>query len=324
MLAKKNENQYDELVRTSWYYYEWGMTQEEISQKLGISRAKVQRSLSEARKQGLVKTVIDAPKGLILETEDKLVENFPLTDAIVVPEISVQAENYDQLQDSLGLAAAGLLKRFLTKGEIQEILAIGWGTTLTPIPKHLPHQSSKESLKVVAALGHMTSGNSGLNPYGAVSEMANKLSADYHNILCPAIVTTQEKAKQFKTQRQIRKPLQMAKKADVVIISVGRFVKDNPLFSLRSTRHKNFEQLQSKGAVGDILVNFFNPYGEILESEISQRAIGLKPDDLEEPTVVAVSGGKRKIAAIKGALRTGLIDIIITDEKVGNNLIDKI
>ena len=42
------------LLKVAWYYYEQGMTQQEIGKRLGFSRTKIVRLLATAREKGIV------------------------------------------------------------------------------------------------------------------------------------------------------------------------------------------------------------------------------------------------------------------------------
>lgn len=45
----------DELVsRAAWYYYNDGLTQGDVAQRLGVSRIKVSRILDKGRQRGLI------------------------------------------------------------------------------------------------------------------------------------------------------------------------------------------------------------------------------------------------------------------------------
>ena len=55
-LSSENNTQFEKnlLYKASWYYYMEGLTQQAISEKLGISRIKVLRLLDRARQEGIV------------------------------------------------------------------------------------------------------------------------------------------------------------------------------------------------------------------------------------------------------------------------------
>jgi DNA-binding transcriptional regulator LsrR (DeoR family) len=68
------------------------------------------------------------------------------------------------------------------------------------------------------------------------------------------------------------------------------------------------------GAAGDLLVHVFDADGGLIETPLTERAIQLSVEQLRRARVLAVAGGPGKARAIRGALRTGLIDVVVTDE----------
>jgi DNA-binding transcriptional regulator LsrR (DeoR family) len=63
-----------------------------------------------------------------------------------------------------------------------------------------------------------------------------------------------------------------------------------------------------------VLSSFYDQNGRLIDSNLSQRSIGLEIPDMKNiPTSVAISGGLNKVEAILGALRNGFLDVLITD-----------
>ncbi len=71
--------------------------------------------------------------------------------------------------------------------------------------------------------------------------------------------------------------------------------------------------LASKGAIGDICLQYFNSDGEILSTPLADRVIGIKFLQLKKiKHVIGIAGGKRKIDAIRGALSGRWINVLVT------------
>ena len=68
-------------------YYVEELTQTEIAQRMGLSTAKVNRLLVQAREQGYVNITIRTPFQSLFELEDRLKAVFGLKDAIVIPSV---------------------------------------------------------------------------------------------------------------------------------------------------------------------------------------------------------------------------------------------
>src|SRR5882757_5015993 len=73
------------MARICWYYFKEGRTQEEIAQRLGLTRKRINRILTEARASGFVQITIRSSVSACAGLETRLVETFGLRRAIVVP-----------------------------------------------------------------------------------------------------------------------------------------------------------------------------------------------------------------------------------------------
>ena len=82
-------------------------------------------------------------------------------------------------------------------------------------------------------------------------------------------------------------------------------------------------ELRERGVVGDILGQFFDARGQVVELPIHDRRIGIDVADLRNiPKVVGVAGGTHKAEAILGALHGGFLDVLITNELAAMRLLE--
>ncbi len=73
-------------------------------------------------------------------------------------------------------------------------------------------------------------------------------------------------------------------------------------------------------AVGDIATHFFNQDGSFVE--LYENTLSASKDNLKNAKeTVAVACGQDKTSAIAGALRTGLINTLITDEYTARRIL---
>ncbi len=75
----------DDAARAGWLYYVAGNTQDEIAQKLGVSRQTAQRLVSMAVSERLIKVRLDHPIAHCMELAARLTEKFGLALCEVVP-----------------------------------------------------------------------------------------------------------------------------------------------------------------------------------------------------------------------------------------------
>jgi len=115
------------LVKVSRFYYEDGLNQDAIKDRLGLSRSKVSRLMAQAREQGVVQISVVSPAQLYLDLESRLEERFGLQEALVVE--SQPGDPQDAVSRAVGHGAAGFLVRAL-----QPLSTVGfaWGSTFDP------------------------------------------------------------------------------------------------------------------------------------------------------------------------------------------------
>ena len=75
----------DPYVWASWLYYQEGMTQNDIAQTMGISRATVIAYLNEARERGIVNISIEPAWLASLTLAQSLKSHFRLRECYVIP-----------------------------------------------------------------------------------------------------------------------------------------------------------------------------------------------------------------------------------------------
>jgi DNA-binding transcriptional regulator LsrR (DeoR family) len=82
------------------------------------------------------------------------------------------------------------------------------------------------------------------------------------------------------------------------------------------------DMLRARGAVGDICLRFFDAAGKPVSTPLDERVISIDLPELRRvDRVVGIAGGLRKTAAIRGALRGGLVNVLITDRSTAERLL---
>jgi DNA-binding transcriptional regulator LsrR (DeoR family) len=133
------------LVKVSWLYYFGDMTQQEIADKLNLSRPKVGRLLSKARQEGIIEISL-SPKiqSLNLALENELEKRFGLKEAVVVE----SGEDRETLNRNLGRAGA----RFLDRNICEDfMLGIAMGTSIAAILPYVHPRSSSNGTIITRA-----------------------------------------------------------------------------------------------------------------------------------------------------------------------------
>ena len=306
--------EFDLKARAAWHYYIEGLTQEKISEILGVPRIKVQRILSAARDEGIVQFKIRSGIAECAELQAELVRKFGLEEAIVVPSPSDQRN----APEMIGHAAGQYLDACVGIGDV---IAVGWGRTIKAAINKVPHRSVAR-LSVVSLLGGVTH-STAFNSAGAAVELAGRLGADCHVLPVPVFADNPQDRRVFMEQRSIKDVLQWARRANLALISVGSFSRENPIADSGFIRTSEWEELETAGAVGDILGHFIDAHGELVKHSVNERACSLPISDLAQiPRIVLASGGREKIAALNAALKFMRVTTFITDEVAARGLLN--
>ncbi|MFH1851807.1 MAG: sugar-binding transcriptional regulator [Candidatus Neomarinimicrobiota bacterium] len=303
------------LVEAARLYYEHGLSQQQIAQKLGVSRPGVSRLLQSAREQGIVTITINDPTNRGTRREAGLVEKYGLKQAVVVPD---DGTDYHLLQKRLGLAAAQLLDGFLEDGII---LGVSWGTTLQEISRQANGRRIA-NMTVVQLNGGVSRAEFDTHASEIAKRIADEYSAIPYLLPLPAIVDSKDVKDAIVSDRNIARTLELARQASVAVFTIGAFGYESVLVKADYFEPEAVEGLLNQGAVGDICSRIITADGKICSAELDQRTIGIELVELSaKPVTLAVAGGRRKLAAIRAGLAGKLFNTLVIDEIVAAELL---
>jgi lsr operon transcriptional repressor len=301
------------LLRVCWYYYKDELTQDEIARSLGMSRPTVSRLLERARRAGLVSISLRSDYLDSLELSSRVRQTFGLAESLVIPDSAVHAPAAE-LNARLGIGGGQYLTTRLPAGAA---LGVGWGDTVA----HVIAAS-----EVVLASRQVVTLTGGVDVYLPAVAHSRVDTADRAAGIIPApiVASTAELAAALRAEPTIRRVLSSAAALDFAIVGIGTPSGDATLARLGYMSVDDARDIQEQGAVGDILGQFFDIDGQVLDLPIHKRRIGIELDDLRHiGTVIGIAGGPSKLDAILGALRGRYIDVLVTDEATAKSLLSK-
>jgi lsr operon transcriptional repressor len=301
----------DLITRIAWLYYKEKLTQQQIAERISLSRQKVQRLLEKARDLEIIQFTLKHPFVNLMSVESDIRERYGLRDAVVAP---TGTSDSDMQAPAFAIAGAAYLERKL--GAMQKcILGIGWGNTTASLADYFEPKIVNGRIEIVSLIGNLMM-NVSMNPYIMAEKMARKLDAPFYNIWAPAIAQTRERAEVFKSEPWIKQVLDIGRRADVILISIGEASESASLFKMGYLSQADLRRLIGKGAVGDILCRYFDAEGNFVEDEVHDRVIGIPMEVFgdERKLIIGVAGGNAKVSAIRAALVRKYINVLITDE----------
>jgi len=303
----------DLRVRAAWLYYVEDMTQEQIARYMHISRAKVIRLLASARETGIVRIRIEGRASEQIALERQRVATLGLGDAIVVPAPADEAE----IATVVGHAAGTYLSDQVTDGMS---LGVGWGVTLHMSLKALGGQPFQR-LSVVSLLGGMTHSRP-VNPSAVARRIADAFGADCYQLTAPVVVADESVRTALWSEPGLRELLERARRVDLALVSVGDVSEEATLFRQGLLPRSALASLQAAGAVGDVLCHFIDADGKVVDHPVNRRVIAVDLDDLRRVSkVVVAAGGRRKVAAIRAALKATGAGVLITEAAAARGLL---
>ena len=302
-------------ARVARLYYESELTQEQIGEFLGLSRMKVNRLLRLASTSGVVQIEIVGPDEPHAELLHRLELQFRLKDARIVsaplPEQSLRAV--------LATAASEWLADQL---EDNLVVGLGLGRTVALMPEafKVPRPIA---CRFVTLEGVGVSPNAGFAAYDVTSRLADAAGGTAGIISAPTFVSTAAMRSALIAEPSVRDSLDVARKAGLMLQSVGSVTTDALLFRHGTLSADDLAQLVTAGAVGDALGHFFDANGHHIPWPTDDLHVGLTLDDMKEcPTSALVAGGEDKVIAIRAAIRGGFANALITDAATAEQLLD--
>lgn len=302
------------LVKVSRFYYEHELTQSQISERLRLSRQKVQRLLKEAHQAGIVQITIRPVIGAFPELERKLEDRFGLQESVVIE----TTDFYDQfvVAREVGVGAADYLRRVV---QSQDSLVISWGGSLLGLVNALSGGSRRadlDGIRVIQGLGGLGDPNKEVHAADLTRRLAQVFGGEAVLLPTPAVAGTCKARDTYIEDPFVSNVLEQAKSANLAVMGIGAPRLDSILMREgRIVTEQDLETLKNNGAVGDINLRFFDENGKLVQSNFDRRVIGLTLDEIKRiERVIGVAGGAAKVSAIRGALAGRLVDVLVTDQ----------
>ena len=305
------------LFKIAKAYYDDGLTQQQISERLGLSRVRVSRLLRAARDERIVQITIVPLQESNTEVERRLEETYGLKEALVV---TCSGHDTTTIVNQLGPVAAACLTRCL---QGSEVVALSWGTAVLSVVNALPPMDLP-NVRVVQFLGGL--GELEAETHGAelARRMAQALGAKPRLIHAPGIVKDRIVRDALVTDPQVADTLELAGRADVALVGIGVFEPGSTLLAGSTLTQGEVSDLKAHGVAGDIALQFFDGHGNKVDHPINNRIVGTDIEKIKAiPRVIGVAGGPEKLPAIQAALHGGLINVLVTDDQTAARLLDQ-
>jgi DNA-binding transcriptional regulator LsrR (DeoR family) len=293
-------------IRAAWLYYVHGLTQAELAEQLGISRVKVHRLVAQAHEQNWVKVFVEGSTAEGIALAQALKDRYGLQYCTVVPsDIDRFRGAQEGLIRSLGSAGALYLHQYLEKHPKCSV-GVGHGRTLAAIADALP-RIARPNAQFVSILGSLTR-HSTANPFDVIYTLAERTGGAGYFMPAPFLVDSIEDAEVLRGQSLVKSVLELALKTDLILVGIGNLRNTPAIYAAER------KALMAQGVVGEVLGQFLDREGGVVDCEMGQRSISLRLSHLRGRPVIGVAGGEDKVIALRATLRSGILSGVVTDE----------
>ncbi len=299
------------LITVARLYYEFDQSQQQIADRLEISRSSVSRLLSEAKDRGIVSIQIRESLFRDFALEQEVIDAFGLRDAYVLETSSHLDET--ALLKPLGNLAVTYLQRVIASLGSNSSIGVAWGTSVEAAVQSIPDKFGQQ-IDVVQLLGGV--GTLVVDSPDLARMVAVKLGGRHYDLPAPVLVAQPALREALLTEPAVRDGIARAQSVELAITGVGTTQHNSSSF-LRAglITEGELAQLRESGAVGEMCGRFFNSDGESQTFAINQRVVGIELEDLQHiPRVLAVARGIAKVPSILGALRGRFMSVLVTDD----------
>jgi DNA-binding transcriptional regulator LsrR (DeoR family) len=286
-------------------YYADEVTQEELSQRFGMSRAKIGRLLKRAREEGIVEIRVRAHRGVSVEIEQEFIRRFCIDQLIVAP------DHRDLDQQRAGLAA--LVAAYLNLLRDGMIVAVGMGRNVGAVADGIVSPNQR-SVTFVSAIGGSLRAGEIMNPDHIGRRLAARFGGESETLYAPALVDSPTVRAALMQNETVRQTLDRARRADIALIGVGDLSEDSNMVRMGWFTPQEITKARLSGTIGDMMgYDFFDIQGNPTSAPLQERIMGLTTSELRRiPNVIAIASESTKAAGILGALRTGTINTLAT------------
>ena len=308
------KNRLDDAARAGWLYYVAQNTQDEIAQKMLISRQSAQRLIALALREGLIKFRLDHPIAQCMDLAAGIKKRYGLQYCEVT---LVDPTSKDPALGIAQVAAAEIERYLQSKRPI--VMALGTGkeirgavNAMSPIycPQH----------RIVSLVGSLAPDGSA-NFNDPINRIGDLTQAPRHPLAVPVIASSKTERDIFCAQQPIVKNINLASGADVAFIGIGELNDAPPLLTDGFITWQELKNLQAAGGIGEIIGWAYDAKGEKIAGQTNDRVCSVPLQQPPAILTIGVARGQNKLPAIRGALAGRWLSGLITDEATAEALL---
>lgn len=306
----------DQIIhKAAWLYYAHGLRQDEVAQKLEISRASIAMYLRRAREMGIV-TITTSSE---LFSNDVLARE--LEDATGLTSVWIVPEDRQALDPAaeMPVVAASVFLELINKGDR---IGVAWGRTVYHIADVMPFADLR-GVTVVQLCGNLGAPYS-YRPDQCTTEIARRLNAEGINLYAPLVLSSERLADELRAEPVIREQLATISDCQLALYSVGGIEDDSHLVKCGALSPEDMHGLGQMGAAGVIAGQLIDRDGNWMDCQHNRRCISADLDSIRAiKKRMLVVQEENKFEPLVAALKGGFASHLVVTESMGRRLLDR-
>jgi DNA-binding transcriptional regulator LsrR (DeoR family) len=300
-------------ARVARMYYIEDRSKSDIANEVGMSRFRVARLLDTARRVGVVNIEIRPVGSLDAELSLQLQSSWGLKHAVV---LDVADEDHAQLRRQLGESAAHLLLEIVTP---EDVLGIAWSRSASAVGEALQRFVPCQVVQLSGAISRPDGGD----VLGLVRKIARLGGGSPNVFYAPMVVPDAATARVLRKQPEVVRAMSLVPKVSVAVVGVGAW--SPGLSTIHDSVEQDDRDLTARlGVVAEISGVFVDQLGAAVRPPLSRRIVGISADELSKiDNVLAIAYDEAKADATVAALRSGLVNGLITHSGLARKLVEQ-
>ena len=306
------------FVEAAWLYYHDGLNQNEIAERMRISRASVVNYLNEARNRGWVRVHLDSDvfRGHRLAAE--LCATYGLAEALIVPDDPVDPEGTAASITRVTRAAADWLPRLLEPGDR---LGVSWGATVYQMAQQVANAPIPD-LTVIQLLGSRPAAF-GFAAEACTTMLAQRLAGKCINLHVPLVLSNKALRDALCHEPVVRDQLDALATCNKTVLACGTCDADAHVVRSGILTADSITAYRAKGAAGVICGRLIDGDGQPVVAEVEDRMIGVTLDQMRgKDMALLVAAGPGRAGPAQAAIKGGFVTHLVTSTGVAQDLLE--
>lgn len=300
------------LVEISKLYYEQELTQAQIAKSMKISRPAISKLLSEARRLGIVRIEIKSPVESNSDLVSKIKVKFKLKGGLIIPKPPNEA-----LMFRIIISQAA--KYLESQIHFSKKIGLGWCHTIASVVDELKANTQENDRQgmICPLMGSAQNALKWFQTNELARIVAEKTGYIPFYLHAPAFPLAAGDRQLFIETKEYSQISDMWQDLDMAILGIEPY----PSVPDQATAARFGDLIKELKPVGMIATYLYDINGKLIESD-NDIVIRIPLSSLKKAKrVLAIGPSEKGVASTLGALRTGLITHLITDEVTAEHIL---